>query len=382
MSRKVEQFFIFISAPDGLETERKRVKLVCEELNRTICFEKEIVLTTIQWNELKSGKSNYTQNVLNQQIEKFDYDLYVGIMGKNFGTPTKDYGSGTEEEFFKAVERWDANKRPKITFYFKKFSKKETKDINQDEFKKVDEFKVKVKNSACFYKEFTRPINFEREFRESLLDFINNELKPQISTKDKNETLERIAFEKPNNNPLDYGWSPYPSNKKPEGITFFPVKIYNNNKEEIILYPERFIGNVLKLNSKPKEGIDYKIKSLYSTQCKTVEIICHNLEQGISAFEIKIKVKDKKKSNHKIETRFLSIVTWKISSQPTERDSLVFPVFIRPEPLKNKKGWEKIVVNLSYEVDEILSQFNLKYEEIILIRLRGQIWVKEINLIS
>lgn len=56
------------------------------------------------------------QAVVDAQIQA--YDVYLGIMSSRFGTPTDTHGSGTEQEFRDAVERWGKVGRPWILFYF------------------------------------------------------------------------------------------------------------------------------------------------------------------------------------------------------------------------------------------------------------------------
>ncbi len=50
-----------------------------------------------------------SQDVINKQIGS-DYHIFVGIMWKKFGTETKRAGSGTEEEFSLAYDRYKKNK--------------------------------------------------------------------------------------------------------------------------------------------------------------------------------------------------------------------------------------------------------------------------------
>lgn len=47
-----------------------------------------------------------------------EYDIFVGIMWKRFGTPTGKADSGTEEEFHIAYRPWQENESVRILFYF------------------------------------------------------------------------------------------------------------------------------------------------------------------------------------------------------------------------------------------------------------------------
>jgi hypothetical protein len=57
--------------------------------------------------------------VVNRQLPIPEYDIFIGIIWRRFGAPTKRAGSGTEEEFRIAYESWKRNREPReILFYF------------------------------------------------------------------------------------------------------------------------------------------------------------------------------------------------------------------------------------------------------------------------
>jgi hypothetical protein len=56
--------------------------------------------------------------VVNRYLAVGDADIFIGIMGPRFGTPTREAGSGTEEEFDRAYTSHKARGRPRIMFYF------------------------------------------------------------------------------------------------------------------------------------------------------------------------------------------------------------------------------------------------------------------------
>jgi len=58
------------------------------------------------------------QDVINRKIG--EYDVFVGLMWKWFGTPTHRAGSGTAEEFDRAYDYFRRFGRPKIMFYFRR----------------------------------------------------------------------------------------------------------------------------------------------------------------------------------------------------------------------------------------------------------------------
>lgn len=117
-SRKVR---IFVASPGDVQAERDGLSKVVSELNLTISAiapEKGIVLELIRYEtHAHPGLGEDAQDVINRQA--LDYDIFVGVMWKRFGTPTKRAGSGTAEEFQHAYERWAKDNALPVLFYFR-----------------------------------------------------------------------------------------------------------------------------------------------------------------------------------------------------------------------------------------------------------------------
>jgi hypothetical protein len=113
---------IFVSSPGDVSPERDQLTRVVNEFNEaaaTIAPEKGIELELIRWETyVPPGlHPRGPQGVVEEHIP--EYDIFIGIMWKRFGTPTPEFGSGTEEEFRDAYARWERTGRtPRIMFYF------------------------------------------------------------------------------------------------------------------------------------------------------------------------------------------------------------------------------------------------------------------------
>ncbi|HEY0173894.1 MAG TPA: DUF4062 domain-containing protein [Pyrinomonadaceae bacterium] len=113
---------IFVSSPGDVKPERDQLTAVVNEFNEavaTIAPEKGIGLELIRWEtHVPPGiHERGPQGVVTDYIP--EYDIFVGIMWKRFGTPTPEFGSGTEEEFRDAYARWEKTKKtPHLMFYF------------------------------------------------------------------------------------------------------------------------------------------------------------------------------------------------------------------------------------------------------------------------
>lgn len=158
---------VFIASPDDVTEERELVSLVIDELRRTMSPILRIELEAVRW-ETHSWPAigEDVQDVINQQIA--DYDVFVGIMWRRFGTPTKRDGSGTGEEFHRAFNYFRQFQRPKIMFYFrtKPFYPVERAELKQ--FERVFRFRAELRKLGVLFWEYNEPLEFERRFREHL----------------------------------------------------------------------------------------------------------------------------------------------------------------------------------------------------------------------
>jgi hypothetical protein len=117
---KVDLIKVFLASPGDVSQERQIVKDVLDSVNRTIGIEKEIRFEVIGWDtDSYPSYGKDAQAIVNEQIaDMTQFDVFVGIMWNRFGSPTPRAGSGTEEEFRKAVESSRKTGRPSIMFYF------------------------------------------------------------------------------------------------------------------------------------------------------------------------------------------------------------------------------------------------------------------------
>ena len=112
----VKKLRLFLSSPGDVEPERAKVRAVAEQVNQMLGESLGVVLEVVDWKTHVVPDMGRPQEVINQQVG--DYDIFVGILWKRFGTPTGKAESGTEEEFNIAYENWQKYGRPRILFYF------------------------------------------------------------------------------------------------------------------------------------------------------------------------------------------------------------------------------------------------------------------------
>ena len=110
-------------------------------------------LEVVKWetNSAPGISKGHIQDLISTDIGN-DYDLFIGLMWMKFGTPTAAAGSGTEEEFYHALKRFQNEPDSlQILFYFKDTLPNSLEDINPFELKKINEFKEKIADENVLF---------------------------------------------------------------------------------------------------------------------------------------------------------------------------------------------------------------------------------------
>jgi hypothetical protein len=174
---------VFVGSPSDVEEERSKLEEVIRELNITWSEAFDLRLDLIRWEtHAYPDIGEDAQDVINQQIGD-DYDIFIGIMWTRFGTPTGRAGSGTEEEFQRAKNRYDKNPETiRIMFYFKD-SPVSISKLDPSEIKKIQDFKSSFSKDGALYWNFSNVNEFERFIRMHLSKQIQRYLKTDKNVK-------------------------------------------------------------------------------------------------------------------------------------------------------------------------------------------------------
>lgn len=167
MAKAIMKYSIFVASPNDVEEERQAVSDVIQELNLGYGTQNNIIFEVVKWETHSApGISMFdSQQVINQDIGD-DYDLFLGILWKKFGTATETADSGTEEEFMRAYHRFLSQKDNfQILFYFKTSSPNSLKDISWSELQKIEAFKKSLNDKKVLYWEFDDQENFKSFLR-------------------------------------------------------------------------------------------------------------------------------------------------------------------------------------------------------------------------
>jgi hypothetical protein len=176
---------IFVSSPQDVQRERNQLDKVVRELNNTLAAlvpERGLVLELWRWetDAYPGYESDGPQAVIDRQAPIANFDIFIGIMWRRFGTPTKRVGSGTEAEFHAARESWRENRRPReILFYFcqARTSPPKTAEEGQQEAK-VAAFRQELSQEALVG-EYPTHAAFADQIRPDLVRLISKILRPE-----------------------------------------------------------------------------------------------------------------------------------------------------------------------------------------------------------
>jgi hypothetical protein len=111
---------VFLASPSDVQPERESLARLIADINDVLTFlapEPRISLELVRYETHAYPDVGQPQEVINRQIP-IDYDIFIGVMWRRCGTPTKTEKSGTIEEFRRAYEQRRQSSLPKIMFYF------------------------------------------------------------------------------------------------------------------------------------------------------------------------------------------------------------------------------------------------------------------------
>jgi hypothetical protein len=170
MPKNVLQFKILIASPTDVKQERDSVDAVISELNRTYGDRLNVVISIVKW-ETHSAPSvgeNSSQDVIDGDFRD-DYDIFIGLFWKKYGTPVMGSESGTAHEFKNAYKRFQKSpKSLKIMFYFKNSGTEFLSEINPEDLSKIYKFKTELEEKHILYWEFSTLENFNYQLRSHI----------------------------------------------------------------------------------------------------------------------------------------------------------------------------------------------------------------------
>lgn len=162
MPQNVTQYDLLISCPGDIKEEIEVINKVVQKFNDQFSDTLGISIRTRHWSKNSYPQSGgKPQALLNEQFVK-KCDAAVALFWTRFGTPTDEYGSGTEEEIEIML---DAGKQVFLYFSEKPISPSK---IDSEGYKKVQALKQKYNG---IYFSYSTVEKFERSFYAHLTQY-------------------------------------------------------------------------------------------------------------------------------------------------------------------------------------------------------------------
>ena len=184
---KVAQIRIFIASPGDLKEERDCIENTVRKLNDDPFIQKQRIQLKIDRWENVYPQAGRPQAIINEDV--YTCDLFIGMLHRRFGSPSGKAESGTYEEFTIAFERWESSGFPQIMFYFKTVGELSLEDLEDEQLKKVLQFKKMVETKRILLTgKFTGPSDFTTTIEKDLKGAIIDLYKDTSNTIDKQKS--------------------------------------------------------------------------------------------------------------------------------------------------------------------------------------------------
>jgi hypothetical protein len=182
----VRRIRVFVSSPNEVKAERDLLDGVVDEINRTIGETSSFVLQLFMWERNQIDQT--PQDVFDSQMSRCE--IYLGILRTRFGTPTGNYGSGTEQEFRAVFERFKSQGKPWISFYFYNGPVELRTQEEREQYDKVCKFRDELERESVVgrYKRLRGRDAFVEQVRANLI-----KLAQQFA--DEAEKVDQLQYE-------------------------------------------------------------------------------------------------------------------------------------------------------------------------------------------
>lgn len=171
----MQKLRIFAASPSDMAAERAKIEDVALSL-KPLADSQDIVLEVVDWGAAVPDMGRPEQVILDQ-MGPTSWDIFIGILWHRFGSATggtdqrnsREYLSGTEEEFKTAYQLWQNHKRPRIMMYRCKRNIP-PEDLNPEQYKRVQDFFGQFDALAGTHPGLYQTFNTARSFEKLLFD--------------------------------------------------------------------------------------------------------------------------------------------------------------------------------------------------------------------
>lgn len=286
MAKQITKYSIFLASPSDLDEEREAVEEVITELNLTYSPINNLVIELLKWETHSApGISNiHPQEIINNDIGD-DYDIFIGMIWKKFGTKTNNAESGTIEEFNNAIKKFEADENSvEILFYFKNATPKNINEIIPEDLIKIREFKNSISKQNILYSEFNSVEDFKNSLRIHIPKRINTLIEKNSTEKieetiTSSETSTLSIIENDDYGILDYSMM-FQSLLNDSTISLSKISEYTGSVGQELSQKAEQI-TLLSLNPNPNKAI---VNEIMKRTAKVLKDYSNRLETEIPIF--------------------------------------------------------------------------------------------------
>jgi hypothetical protein len=152
---------VLIASPNDVSEEQDLLDGIIQELNNLWSARLGVRFESVKWEtNCYPAVGSDAQSVVNSQIGD-DYQIFIGILGNRFGTPTPRADSGTSEEFYRAYEKH--KKDPEnidIMVYFNREPPASLDNLDANQYKLVESFREKLGKEGVLWWKYQNKEDF------------------------------------------------------------------------------------------------------------------------------------------------------------------------------------------------------------------------------
>lgn len=174
MPESLKKLRIFAASPSDVASERAKLETVVDLL-KPLADYLGLTLQVLTWRDVVPDAGR-PQQVIFDQLEPTEWDIFVGILWHRSGTPSnainpqtsKPFVSGTEEEFVTTYNLWKQHGKPRIMMY--RCTRLFPFDVDPDQLKQVNDFFKLIQDPKSNYRLLSQNFDTIESFEKLLLD--------------------------------------------------------------------------------------------------------------------------------------------------------------------------------------------------------------------
>lgn len=177
---------VFLASANDMKKYRDVAEQVIDEFNKTFSSALDLMVRLFRWEKNIVPQMGRPQEIIFEQSYFDDIDIFLGIIGCRFGTPTgasdelnNPYGSGTQEEFDAAYRKFQKTGKPQI-MVFKGDMPIKQNSFDIEQYAKIQEFikgfEAKSSHPGLYYS-FKTAEEFRSYLRMSLVSVVLKDYK-------------------------------------------------------------------------------------------------------------------------------------------------------------------------------------------------------------